>query len=123
MLLGSMFHDIGHPGVNNHFLIARGDALAVRYNDTSVLESMHCATGFELMKASGVDLFRKMGSDFGRKVRRHIIAIIMATDMAFHQAGIKEVDELISAGTRWEDGDMQVGMAKALVHSSDIGNP
>merc|ERR1719361_2682055 len=31
MILASAIHDVGHPGVNNPFLVARGDPLALRY--------------------------------------------------------------------------------------------
>ena len=42
-------HDLGHPGLNNDFLIATGDALAVRYNDRAPLENHHASSLFELV--------------------------------------------------------------------------
>jgi hypothetical protein len=42
-LLAAMVHDLGHPGMNNAFLINSSDKIAVRYNDNSILENYHVA--------------------------------------------------------------------------------
>lgn len=123
MILATIFHDIGHPGVNNHFLVARGDALAIRYNDNSVLENMHCATGFELMNATGANLLGFLSADDARSARKHMISILFATDMAFHHTCIREVGDVVRRQLPWEDSEMQTVVAKAVVHCCDIGNP
>ena len=40
-LTAALVHDLGHWGLNNNFLIATNDPLAITYNYTSPLESMH----------------------------------------------------------------------------------
>jgi hypothetical protein len=40
----------GHPGVTNVYLVAVSDPLAITYNDHSVLENMHAAITFEMMR-------------------------------------------------------------------------
>ena len=52
MVLSASAHDAGHLGVNNQFLTATQHDLALRYNDQSPLENMHCATLFFLMRDS-----------------------------------------------------------------------
>ena len=47
-LLAAISHDLGHPGVNNPFLINTIDKLAIRYNDKSILENMHVEKVFTL---------------------------------------------------------------------------
>eukprot|EP00966_Prymnesium_polylepis_P275054 6355682-Prymnesium_polylepis.1 len=47
LAVGALGHDIGHTGTNNAFLIASNDERALRYNDRSVLESMHCSFLFQ----------------------------------------------------------------------------
>ena len=47
--LSCLMADIGHPGVNNAYLIATRHPKAIRYNDNSVLENHHCAMAFKLL--------------------------------------------------------------------------
>lgn len=71
LLLSGLLHDIDHPGLNNNFQvplsfhfhlsvtladwkIVTASHLAMTYNDTSVLESHHCAFGSRLLRDNGV---------------------------------------------------------------------
>ena len=49
LLVAAVGHDVDHPGLNNAFLCASNDTLAMRYNDLSVLENHHAATTFEIL--------------------------------------------------------------------------
>lgn len=49
LLMASIGHDVGHPGVNNMFMVNSGAPLAILYNDRSVLESFHSMTFFNLL--------------------------------------------------------------------------
>lgn len=57
LLLASIGHDVGHPGVNNDFLIQSQTPLAQLYNDKSVLESFHVMTLFNLMQKYGFKIY------------------------------------------------------------------
>lgn len=50
-LIAAVCHDYEHPGVNNVFLTAIKDTVAIRHNDASVLENHHIAATFELMSS------------------------------------------------------------------------
>jgi len=58
--------------------------LATRYNDISVLENHHAATLFEILALPGCNILESLNSDDMRQVRRLIIPMILATDMAKH---------------------------------------
>ena len=49
-LVAGIVHDLAHPGLNNNYQIATQTALALRYNDRSVLENHHCFMCFQLLR-------------------------------------------------------------------------
>lgn len=62
LIVAAIGHDMGHPGVNNMFLIETQDELAICYNDKSPLESMHCAKLFDLLKDPATNIFAELFS-------------------------------------------------------------
>ena len=83
-LIAAIGHDYMHPGFTNAFLVATRNPLALRYNDSSVLEHFHAASVCELFGQSEFDLFSKLSSEQKKYIREMIITMIMATDMSFH---------------------------------------
>ncbi|KAK5654112.1 hypothetical protein OQA88_7543 [Cercophora sp. LCS_1] len=78
LLITAVGHDVGHPGVNNGFLVTLNAPLAQLYNDRSVLESFHCAAFSQILR-------RYWGSVFSTsKIRSLMISSILATDMQLH---------------------------------------
>ena len=78
LLLAAVGHDLGHPGVNNPFLVEPGSCgpphlshpasfachdlrtrheLAVTYNDRSPLENMHCSKLFQILREPETNVF------------------------------------------------------------------
>ncbi|KAJ2003330.1 3',5'-cyclic-nucleotide phosphodiesterase [Coemansia thaxteri] len=87
LVVASMCHDLGHPGLNNAFMVRAHTQLAELYNDQSVLENFHAACFSMVMSyffrdfsgsASGAPLF-----DY-EEFRRIAVHAILATDMARH---------------------------------------
>jgi 3'5'-cyclic nucleotide phosphodiesterase len=78
LLVSAIGHDVGHPGVNNAFLVALRAPLAQLYNDNSVLEAFHCAAYSQILR-------RYWNSAYlDTEVRRLLIKVILATDMQVH---------------------------------------
>jgi len=78
LLISAIGHDVGHPGVNNAFLVALNAPLAQLYNDRSVLESFHCAAYSQILRRYWPQAF----SDSA--MRKLMINNILATDMGLH---------------------------------------
>src|SRR6201992_1033985 len=78
LLVSAVGHDVGHPGVNNAFLVLLNAPLAQLYNDRSVLESFHCAAYSQILRRHWPSVFKNT------KMRRLMINIILATDMGLH---------------------------------------
>lgn len=78
LLLTAIGHDVGHPGVNNAFLITLNAPLAQLYNDRSVLESFHCAAYSQILRRHWPATFSSV------EMRKLMISSILATDMGLH---------------------------------------
>ena len=78
LLIAAIGHDVGHPGVNNAFLVALNAPLAQLYNDKSVLESFHCAAYSQILRRYWKSVFEDTA------MRGLMINSILATDMGLH---------------------------------------
>ena len=78
LLISAIGHDVGHPGVNNAFLVALKAPLAQLYNDSSVLEAFHCAAYSQILRRHWNSAFEDTS------LRALLIKSILATDMGVH---------------------------------------
>lgn len=92
LVVASMCHDLGHPGLNNAFMVKVHTQLAEIYNDQSVLENFHAACFSMIMSYFFTD-FATIHPDTTsssatafdyEEFRRIAIHAILATDMARH---------------------------------------
>lgn len=126
LLISAIGHDVGHPGVNNAFLVALNAPLAQLYNDRSVLESFHCAAYSQILRR----YWPKAFSDIA--MRKLMISNILATDMGLHFKYMTDVNKLqeklahekgVTDGwnekTREEHRDLACGL---LIKCADISN-
>lgn len=154
-MVAGAIHDVGHPGRNNLFLTKTMAPLAVTYNDKSVLENMHVAKCFETMQGDpSLNWFsllpRKHSEEAGQAhdlqqfVRRGLIDMVLATDMARHADFVRKI-EAFAEEVREEGSPAsqsveelaackppaakQVALEKKLLlletilHAADISNP
>ncbi|KAF2867266.1 hypothetical protein BDV95DRAFT_503420 [Massariosphaeria phaeospora] len=126
LLISAIGHDVGHPGVNNAFLVALNAPLAQLYNDRSVLESFHCAAYSQILR-------RYWPRAFADSVMRKLmINSILATDMGLHFKYMTELGNLQakvahdkgildswSVKVREENKDLLCGL---LIKCADISN-
>ncbi|KAF2095643.1 HD-domain/PDEase-like protein, partial [Rhizodiscina lignyota] len=126
LLVSAIGHDVGHPGVNNAFLVALNAPLAQLYNDRSVLESFHCAAYSQILRRHWPQAFSDM------KMRRLMIESILATDMGVHfkyMSDLGNLQEKLAHNNRTTDGwslkileeyrDLTCGL---LIKCADISN-
>ncbi|KAI9189584.1 3',5'-cyclic-nucleotide phosphodiesterase [Blastocladiella emersonii ATCC 22665] len=96
VILACAMHDVDHPGVTNAFIVKSRHPLALLYSDTSVLEFHHAATGISVAERRG--LFKKMGPSY-EDLRKMIIELVMATDMAKHFEFLNKFKSQLAAAT------------------------
>merc|ERR1712187_752063 len=94
MLVSALAHDLGHPGYNNVYLTETKHELAIRYNDQSPLENMHCSTLYRIVGVKEQNVFGKFSREEYKESRKTCIENILHTDMAHHNSMVKEIQLL-----------------------------
>ena len=84
MLFSGICHDIDHTGRSNVFEINSRSHLALRYNDTSVLENHHCAIAFEILNDPKMNITENISVEDTVNFRKLVIVAILATDVKSH---------------------------------------
>ncbi|RMD44751.1 hypothetical protein DV735_g290, partial [Chaetothyriales sp. CBS 134920] len=97
LLISAIGHDVGHPGVNNMFLVKLNAPLAQLYNDQSVLEAFHCAAYSQILRRHWPAAFND------KAIRKLMISSILATDMGVHS-----------------DYMQQLGLLQEKIHESKV---
>jgi hypothetical protein len=113
LLVSAIGHDVGHPGVNNAFLVALNAPLAQLYNDRSVLESFHCAAYSQILRRYWPQAF----SD--ATMRKLMINSILATDMGLHFKYMSDLGNLQSKLAH-EKGDIDGWSVKVCEEQKDL---
>lgn len=124
LLIAAIGHDIGHPGVNNMFLVKIKSPLARLYNDKSVLESYHSAVYCHMLKKLWPAVVEN------EEMKLLLTSCILATDMGIHAeymdklASLKE--SLRNLGDRpMDEADLKTYRHVAcnlLIKCADISN-
>lgn len=138
-LIAALGHDVGHLGVNNVFLVETSHALALRYNDKSVLENMHCKLLFEVLSEARTNVLEVLDKADYKLARSGIVEVILSTDMVRHGEDVKALSivyamhqEVFEAAAEdpsqlsqalQEDSKSRLKVLSALLHTADISNP
>lgn len=124
LFVASLVHDADHPGNNNAWEVATHSALALRYNDTAVLENHHAAIGLEIMQSPSSNMFNSLEAKQFNEVREMYVHAVLQTDMAQHFQMVAQLKvlkgEALENCKSLEERRFIVGL---LLHSVDISNP
>lgn len=125
LLISAIGHDVGHPGVNNMFLVKLNAPLAQLYNDQSVLEAFHCAAFSQILRRHWPAAFHD------KRLRKLMISSILATDMGVHADYMQQLGHLqerihqSKATDGWAPKDIdafRVLTCGLLIKCADISN-
>jgi len=138
LIVAAISHDVGHPGVNNAFLVKSKDKLAFMHNDRSPLENMHCSTLYQIMQDPNKNVMCGLTDSQWRESRKLITSAILGTDMIHHFKQIssvqiflevngQEVKDFLSGKTEevtcLNKNDERIFIAELFLHAADIANP
>eukprot|EP00013_Stygamoeba_regulata_P026180 CAMPEP_0177656264 /NCGR_PEP_ID=MMETSP0447-20121125/15455_1 /TAXON_ID=0 /ORGANISM="Stygamoeba regulata, Strain BSH-02190019" /LENGTH=571 /DNA_ID=CAMNT_0019160333 /DNA_START=64 /DNA_END=1779 /DNA_ORIENTATION=+ len=123
LLIAAICHDLDHPGTNNAHQIATRSALALKYNDISVLENFHAAQAFDIIyNYEGCNILASLTTKQQTEVRKVVVDCILATDMAKHMEIVSKFESIIPVFTR-ENHDHRILFLEILLKCADISNP
>eukprot|EP00004_Rigifila_ramosa_P003116 TRINITY_DN1326_c0_g1_i5.p1 TRINITY_DN1326_c0_g1~~TRINITY_DN1326_c0_g1_i5.p1 ORF type:complete len:1469 (-),score=315.52 TRINITY_DN1326_c0_g1_i5:74-4432(-) len=126
LLIAALCHDLDHPAVNNGYEISSDSALAIQYNDTSVLENYHASKAFQILRRPESNILCGLTRQEYKEVRQAVINAILHTDMALHFemiTKIKQHQNSAGATLRRETKEDRHMLVSLLLHSADLSNP
>jgi len=138
MLVAAVGHDVGHPGVNNAFLIKTRHELSMLHNDKSPLENMHCTVLYEMFKNPDWNIMSVLAEAQWRESRKVILSLILGTDMAHHFDQVSKTQLFLEvngedvrgycSGKKDEiecfaEDKNRVFIMELFLHCADISNP
>lgn len=131
LLVASLGHDVGHPGLTNAFLVEHNSPIAKIYSNQSVLENFHSSFFNEILSVYWPVFLNNsfISSSNLTNTKNLEITSIMATDMANHYEYVKKIDTLkpiltkeISSCTIKNDLELVKLILSLIIKLSDISN-
>mmetsp|Transcript_3441 Transcript_3441/g.4643 ORF Transcript_3441/g.4643 Transcript_3441/m.4643 type:complete len:233 (-) Transcript_3441:81-779(-) len=123
-IIAAVIHDAFHPGTNNAFMVNTDHPVALQYNDQHVLENQSLWKCLEMMTKS--KFTKNMPKVQQKEMRKTIIAMVLATDMALHFHVISQFSQKLGAGVL--GGSKQLSMEhksfllQMAIKVADIGH-
>jgi 3',5'-cyclic-nucleotide phosphodiesterase len=121
LVVSAAVHDLNHPGQNNAFQVATKSPLAITYNDRSVLENFHVSFAFSMLKGN-LDFLGAFGEKLQREMRKLVILLVLATDMAEHLNILSLFNMKIKNGFDDSNVNDRYLLLSILLKMADIGN-
>ncbi|KAJ2999602.1 High affinity cAMP-specific 3',5'-cyclic phosphodiesterase 7A [Globomyces sp. JEL0801] len=122
-LIAAAGHDYMHPGYTNAFLVATQNPLALRYNDSSVLEHFHSASIAEIFLQPDYDLLGPLTTEQRLYIREMVISMILATDMGSHFEWLGKFKNKLSTNSiNLENKNDKKMVLNIAIKCSDVNN-
>jgi hypothetical protein len=124
VIIASLGHDVGHFALTNRFLVATRHRIALKYNDSSVLENMHSAITFKLLARPEMDILLGLDETDWFAIRKIIVDMILATDMAKHFELLGQFRAKLNSSNEQDlsNNEERLFVLKYLLKCSDIGH-
>eukprot|EP00736_Rhodelphis_marinus_P007250 Rmarinus@m.1843 len=121
-ILAAMIHDYQHPGLNNDFHVKNGSALALTYNDRSVLESYHLAAAFSVMRQPRFDVLSQLDSEEKRDLRVLVIKLVLATDISRHYSTVGKLKAKAKSPIDFTDPEERHLLLQGAIKMADLSH-
>ncbi|KAH3745379.1 3',5'-cyclic-nucleotide phosphodiesterase regA [Pelomyxa schiedti] len=124
LFFSAVVHDLGHPGVNNNFLMRIRDPVFLLYNGISILESMHCSEAFRVTLNGVHNWLTCFNPEQFLEFHNLVTQTILATDMSRHVEITSQFNSKTASGNLdWTHKEDIMCIMKMLLKLADISNP
>jgi high affinity cGMP-specific 3',5'-cyclic phosphodiesterase 9 len=79
-------------GVNNLYLTKTRHKLALKHNDRSPLENLHCCICYDVLSQTDCNIFESLTSEQASELRKIVLMCILGTDMQKHFDNVKRLE-------------------------------
>jgi len=129
MITAALVHDMGHWGLNNNWLSATDDSLALTYNYISPLENLHASKAMKLLAKAESNIVVHLSPADKKSFKAMLVKFVLATDMANHGTDLAQLKTLNlknqDNASDWvtnNDNDRHL-VLKVALHAADVSNP
>jgi hypothetical protein len=122
LVVAALCHDIGHPGLNNAFLVSTSHDLALRYNDQSCLENMHANKAFSIINSEGCRIASSLNKADYQRFRKSAVAAILSTDLQVHFNKLNEFKANVDKQMDISDDKFRTLAIQMCLKCADIGH-
>mmetsp|Transcript_65066 Transcript_65066/g.136300 ORF Transcript_65066/g.136300 Transcript_65066/m.136300 type:complete len:997 (+) Transcript_65066:207-3197(+) len=98
LLIAAFAHDVGHFARTSMFLSKTSHAVALIWNEASVLENMHTSICFALMSGKS-DILKNMPASQRTQIRVAVTRYILATDVKLHASAMSKLKAMMDDKT------------------------
>ncbi|CAD8165342.1 unnamed protein product [Paramecium pentaurelia] len=127
LIISSMVHDIGHPGLNNGFMMTNRCKLALLCiyinmldNDQSVLENYHSFLLFQIISQDQFNIIQNLGQVEQKGFRKYCLNLILDTDLTRHFQLMNRFQNYLEL-TETQDIDKHLLMS-ICIKCADVGH-
>ena len=122
-LLAAAIHDVGHTGHNKQYHVVTRSDLALLYNDQSVLEMYHLATGFRVLQDASANCLAHLSHEDYNVSRSLIIDLVLATDMSKHFSLVTQFNLGYEQQSKEEGKEFPLLLKlQCIIKTADIGH-
>ncbi|CAD8109397.1 unnamed protein product [Paramecium sonneborni] len=123
LIISSLSHDVGHPGLNNGFLVASQSKQALIYNDQSVLESYHASLMFHVLKDDKANILKNINDVDYKGFRKYCLNLILDTDLQKHFPLLNKFKNFLALGSdSQKDEQNKLLILSIAIKCADIGH-
>lgn len=121
-IVAAGIHDFRHPGKSNIFMVKSNHPLAIQFSDSSVLERMHLAESFLLLRDDCCNIFANLKDKHYREVRKAIIEMVLSTDLSVHLQLVGNLKTAMLSEQKEDVANDPMMLMKVVVKCADIGH-